>query len=46
MDKFDKLKKRIIEIEKRNKRVELDKAWERGIFIIHVDAPLFQGILE
>ncbi|MFA6532379.1 MAG: hypothetical protein WCT22_00080 [Patescibacteria group bacterium] len=37
MDKYGKLEKRITEIEKRNKRVELDKAWEtsyaRKIFV-------------
>lgn len=37
MDKFEKLEKRVTEIEKRNKRVELDKAWEtsyaRKIFV-------------
>ena len=28
MDKINKLEKRIAEIEKRNKKVEMDKAWE------------------
>ena len=28
MDKLQELEKRVEEIEKRNKRVELDKAWE------------------
>ncbi len=31
MDKYEKLKKRILEIEKRNKKVEKDKAWETSI---------------
>lgn len=30
-DKIKELEERIIEIEKRNKRVELDKAWETSI---------------
>lgn len=38
MDKCEKLEKRVVEIEKRNKRVELDKAWEtshtRKIFVV------------
>jgi len=28
MDKYDKLEKRIVGIEKRNRRVEQDKVWE------------------
>lgn len=31
MDKYEKLEKRILEIEKRNKKVEKDKAWETSI---------------
>lgn len=38
MDKYEKLEKRITEIEKRNRRVELDKAWEtsytRRVFVV------------
>lgn len=31
MDKLKQLEKRLIKIEKRNKRVELDKAWETSV---------------
>ena len=31
MDKYEILEKRIVEIEKRNKKVEQDKAWETSL---------------
>jgi len=32
MDKYQDLEKRVIKIEERNKKVEIDKAWETSLF--------------
>lgn len=52
MDKVDKLEKRISQIEDRNKKVEIDKAWESSytrrillIFFTYSTMAIYMGLV-